>query len=82
MNIKEKRMKRKTAKTIGWVLGVLGAALIILAACALSWIVTCGIIKAITMCFGWTFSWAVATGVWLIICLVRTTLNHTITVKK
>ena len=32
---------------------------------ALSWIVTCGIVKLITLCFGWTFSWAIATGVWV-----------------
>ena len=31
----------------------------------ISWIVTCGIIKLITMCFGWKFSWAIATGIWL-----------------
>lgn len=27
---------------------------------AISWICTCGIIKLITMCFGLTFSWAIA----------------------
>ena len=32
----------------------------------ISWIATCGLIKLITMCFGWTFSWPIATGVWLI----------------
>lgn len=37
----------------------------------LSWIMTCGIIKLITMCFGWTFRWSVATGIWLIIYLLR-----------
>ena len=30
---------------------------------ALSWIVTCGIIKLITMCFGLTFKWSIATGI-------------------
>lgn len=38
---------------------------------AISWICTCGIIKLITMCFGWTFSWLIATGIWLIICLFK-----------
>ena len=34
----------------------------ILAVCyGLSWIVTCGIIKLITMCFGLTFKWSIAT---------------------
>ena len=35
-----------------------------------SWIITCGIIKLITLCFGLTFSWAIATGIWLVICLL------------
>ena len=37
----------------------------------LSWIVTCGIIKLITIRFGWTFKWSVATGIWLLICIMR-----------
>lgn len=37
----------------------------------LSWIITCGVIKLITMCFGWIFKWPVATGIWLIMCLAR-----------
>ena len=47
---------------------------------ALSWIITVGIIKLITMCFGWTFSWGIATGVWLIIIILKSIFN--ITVKK
>ena len=48
--------------------------------CGLSWITTCGIIKLITMCFGLTFKWSIATGIWLIICILRSIFN--ITVKK
>lgn len=56
-------------------------AIAILAVCyGLSWIVTCGIIKLITMCFGWTFKWSVATGIWLIICLLKGIFS--VTVKK
>lgn len=36
------------------------AAIVILSLALLygfSWIVTCGIIKLITLCFGWTFKW-------------------------
>ena len=40
-----------------------------------SWIATCGIIKLITMCFGWTFKWNVATGIWLIMCLLSSTFK-------
>ena len=46
----------------------------------ISWIVTCGIIKLITMCFGLEFSWAIATGIWLIICILKSIFN--VTVKK
>ena len=35
-----------------------------------SWILTCGLIKLITLCFGLTFSWAWATGIWLILWLI------------
>ena len=51
----------------------------ILAVCyGLSWIVTCGIIKLIAMCFGWTFKWSIATGIWLIICLLKGIFNVTV----
>lgn len=36
-----------------------------------SWIITCGIIKLITLCFGLSFSWAIATGIWLVLCLLE-----------
>lgn len=42
----------------------------------LSWIVTCGIIKLITMCFGWQFKWSIATGIWLVMCLARTVFKN------
>ena len=44
----------------------------------LSWIVICGIIKLITMCFGWTFKWSVSTGIWLIICLLQSIFKVTV----
>ena len=43
---------------------------------ALSWITTCGIVKLITWCFGWTFSWAVATGIWALILLFRSIFGN------
>ena len=36
---------------------------------AIIWLATCGLIKMITLCFGWTFSWLIATGIWLILLL-------------
>ena len=38
----------------------------------LSWIITCGLIKLVTLCFGWTFSWPIATGIWFIMLLAKT----------
>lgn len=61
-------MKIKSAKTTAYILGTLAAVSILY---GISWIAACGIIKLITMCFGWTFSWGVATGIWLILCLVK-----------
>lgn len=45
--------------------GLVGCLTVILAL-ALSWICTCGLVYLITLCFGWTFTWAIATGVWLL----------------
>lgn len=72
-------MKKSTAKFIGAGCGVLFA---LVAVYALSWIVTCGIIKLITMCFGLTFSWGIATGIWLIWILLKSLFSNNVTVKK
>ena len=45
---------------IGYILGF-----IILV--GLSWLITIGFIKLITLCFGIKFSFAIATGIWLIL---------------
>lgn len=45
--------------------------LIVIAVFVLSWAITCGIIKLITLCFGWNFSIAIATGIWLILFLLK-----------
>lgn len=68
-------LKSKIATGVATALVVI---LIIAALYGVSWIVTCGIIKLITMCFGWTFKWSIATGVWLIICILRSIFNVTV----
>lgn len=71
-------MNRKTKNKIkeGGLIAVM--VIIVLIACyGLSWIVTCGIIKLITMCFGWTFKWSIATGIWLIICILKSIFKTT-----
>lgn len=57
--------------------GIIAVAVIIILALdyGLSWIVTCGIIKLITMCFGLTFKWSIATGIWLIIYILKSVFN-------
>lgn len=46
-------------------------ALVMVFGYALSWATTIGIIKLITMCFSIEFSLPVATGIWLILCLIK-----------
>ena len=53
--------------------------IVILILCAgFSWLITCGIIKLITMCFGLTFNWAIATGIWLALGLLGSAFRVTI----
>lgn len=47
------------------------AIIIFVALYALSWILTCGVIKLITLCFSIHFKWTIATGIWLIMCVVK-----------
>lgn len=72
-------MNRRTKNEIKkcGLLAITGIGLLILSY-GMSWIVTCGIIKLITMCFGWTFKWSIATGVWLIICIMRSIFKTTV----
>ena len=77
--MKSLRKNKALARIVGTGVGVLVA---VVAIYALSWIVTCGIIKLITMCFGMTFSWGVATGIWLIYILLKSLFSNNVTVKK
>lgn len=56
------------------------AFLMIVAVYAVSWLITCGIIYLITLCFSLEFTWLMATGVWLVILLLKGVFN--VTVKK
>lgn len=48
----------------------------------LSWILTCGVIKLITVCFGWKFKWLIATGIWIIMCVMKNIFSKTINVQR
>ena len=47
------------------------AVFVLIVSIVISWAVIVGIIKLITMCLSIGFSLPVATGIWLILCLVR-----------
>ena len=44
---------------------------------AISWLITCGIFYLITLCFSLEFSWLTATGVWLVMILLKSIFNTT-----
>ena len=68
-------MRAKTVRRCGTALGCLAVILVFVFAGAISWAITCGVIKLITLCFGWSFSWLVATGIWLIFWLLNAALS-------
>ena len=43
----------------------------ILVALIISWLIVCGIVKLICLCFSLTFTWIIATGIWLLTILLR-----------
>lgn len=47
----------------------------------ISWLITCGLIWLIALCFKLTFSWAVATGIWLVMCLLNFGIKITVNKK-
>ena len=59
-------------------LKILIVAAVVITIFGISWICTCGIIKLITLCFGWTFKWSTATGIWLIMFLLSNVFKTTI----
>lgn len=62
-----KRKRKGFAKALRIVIIVI----IFIALYALSWVITVGVIKLITLCFSWKFSLLYATGIWLILCMVK-----------
>ena len=75
-------MKKLLTRMGGAMIGVIFALLIIAVFYAISWIATCGVIYLITLCFNWTFSWGIATGIWLVMAILRSVFKSNVTVKK
>lgn len=57
-----------SAKTI---ISVFFVVSIFLLSYGISWIVVCGIVKLLSICFGFAFTWQLATGIWIVLCLLR-----------
>lgn len=74
-----KKLKKNVSNIADGSLAVLVVLAIVVLAFGISWIVTCGIIKLITLCFGWTFSWGIATGIWFVMMLLKKVFNVTVT---
>ena len=55
----------------------LAAIVIFLVLGAISWLITCGLFYLITLCFSLEFSWLTATGVWLVMILLKSIFNTT-----
>lgn len=49
---------------------------------AISWAITIGAIYLICLCFGIEFKLLVATGIWLIICILKSIFNVTVKSKE
>ena len=49
---------------------------------SISWLITCGLFYLITLCFSLEFSWLTATGVWLIMVLLRSIFSVTVKNKE
>ena len=49
---------------------------------SISWLITCGIFYLITLCFSLKFSWLTATGVWLVMILLRSIFSVTVKNKE
>lgn len=71
-------MRKRSKLIVSKLAAAIVIILIFVISFGLSWIVTCGVIKLITMCFGLTFKWSIATGIWLILCLLRGSFNATV----
>lgn len=60
---------------------IYGVSVTLIAIYGVNWLVTCGLIKLITMCFDLTFSWGISTGIWLITIILKSIFKSNTTVN-
>ena len=75
-------MKNSDLKNNKTIRGTIAVLFLMAGLIAFNWIVICGIVKLITLCFGWTFSWPIATGIWLVMVLLRMVFVQSSSSKK
>ena len=73
------KLKEKVAK--GGLIALV-AIVMLLVLGAISWLLTCGLFYLITLCFGLEFSWLTATGVWLVMIVLRSIFIVTVKNKE
>ena len=74
-----KKFKENIAE--GGILALISIAILI-GLGAISWLITCGLFYLITLCFSLEFSWLTATGVWLVMVLLRSIFSVTVKNKE
>lgn len=70
-----KRFKKKIVAGGITAIVVVGLMIVIY---GVSWIVTCGLIKLVCMCFGLTFTWKIATGIWIVLAILQSVFKTTV----
>ena len=73
--------KLKEKVTEGGIVALISIAILI-GLGSISWLITCGLFYLITLCFSLEFSWLTATGVWLVMILLRSIFSITVKNKK
>lgn len=61
--------KNKLEEWQGMGTAALIVALFLVFVCGISWLISCGLIYLICLCFDLQFKWSIATGIWLIVCI-------------
>ena len=69
---------------MGTFIAIIGGLLLLAVSYALSWGITIGLLYLITLCFNLTWSLPIATGIWLVIVVIKDIFhsNPKVTVKK
>lgn len=54
-------------KLVTFIIGIV----ILMSSIFLNWLIATGLVKVLSLCFGFTFSFKVANGIWLVILILK-----------